>query len=117
MKRMIAALLAAALLLLAGCSKAVGGTYTLTHGTAEGKTWTADTLGMSFSFTLQEEGIGYGEYNRQKLDLLWSEEGNTVTLESRFGTMEFTKSGKNLLLHDNGVVLVFEPESEIKDKK
>ena len=116
MKRKIAAVLAALILLLAGCTKAVGGTYKLARGTAEGKSWSAESLGMNFSFTLEDDGIGHGQYNSQIVDLIWSESGNTVTVEGKFGTLEFTKSGKNLLLHDNGSVLVFEPYTETESE-
>ena len=110
MKRIVCVLMILALLLtLTACSKAVGGTYELSRATFDGKAVNPANLSMNMRFTLEPNGIGTARYNTRTVDITWSDNGSTVTVKDGEKTLEFKKDGKNLILHDNGMILYFTP--------
>lgn len=116
MKKILALLLAAALLLtLAGCSRSVGGTYTLEYITAEGLRMNPSGFGMNITFELSEDGVGTATYGGTKLSITWVEDGNTVVVTGPNGELKLTKDGKALILHDEGTLLFFTPKEEEED--
>lgn len=113
MKRILSLLLCAVLLLaLTGCKRAAGGAYKLDYITADGVRMTPSTFGMSISFTLEEEGQGTAVYNGSPMEIIWEDEGGKVTLTSPNGVLEFSKSGKTLILHSEGTLMFFTPVEE-----
>ena len=113
MKRVIALLLAAVLLLtLAGCARAAGGSYFLDYITADGYRMKASLFSMSITLELEEDGVGTANYNGTVLDVTWTDTGRKVIVTGPDGELEFTKDGKNLILHDEGTILFFAPVEE-----
>ena len=113
MKRILSLLLCAALLLaLTGCTRAAGGAYKLDYITANGVRMTPSTFGMSISFTLDEEGQGTATYSGSTMEITWEDEGGLVTITGPNGVLEFSKSGKSLILHSDGTLLFFTPIEE-----
>ena len=117
MKRLIILLAAAMLLLLAGCSKAVGGSYRLEYITSDGVRLPPSNLGMNISFELSEDGIGTAVYGSTPMDITWVEEGSEVVVTSPYAELRFSRDGDNLILHDNGTLLFFTPVEEEEDDK
>lgn len=108
MKRLIACVLLLMIILtISGCSKAFGGSYTLTKITKDGTSFTPSSLGMNFHFTLGAKGSGSASFNSAEQTITWVDNGNTITIEGNKKTLEFTKDGKNLILYDDGMVLYF----------
>ena len=113
MKRVIALLLAAVLLLtLVGCARAAGGSYFLDYITADGYRMKASLFSMSITLDLEEDGVGTANYNGTVLDVTWTDTGRKVIVTGPDGELEFTKDGKNLILHDEGTILFFSPVEE-----
>ena len=104
--------LLALLVLLTGCTRAVGGRYEMSYGTADGLRFTPSSLGIRISLELNEDGLGTASYNGAVMDITWSEKGGTVLVESKHGTLEFQKSGDDLILHEKGVSLYLNPVEE-----
>lgn len=116
MKRILSVSLVFLLLIcLVGCSHAVGGTYTLTRATYDGKQVKPSSLGMNVVLALDENGLGTASWNGEVQDITWAETGETVTLEGVNGTLVLTKAGKDLILHDKGAILYFTLPEEPKD--
>ena len=110
MKRIFALLLCAALLLgLAACTKAAGGAYKLEYITAKGVRMLPSGMGMNISLELEEDGVGTANYSGTVLDISWEDRGSTVFISGPNGELEFTKDGKNLILHSEGTLLFFTP--------
>ena len=103
-------------LTLTACAKSAGGVYTLTKATFNGTAVKPSDLGMSFTFTLQSDGTGTGLHNGASINLTWTETKRTVTVESIDGTMVFDKEGKNLILHDEGTILIFERQGDAPEE-
>ena len=113
MKRVIALLLAAILLLtLAGCARAAGGSYFLDYITADGYRMKASLFSMSITLDLEEDGVGTANYNGTVLDVTWTDTGRKVIVTGPERELEFSKDGKNLILHDEGTILYFCPVEE-----
>ena len=113
MKRLASVLVILALLLsLTACSKAAGGTYTLTKVTWDGVGAQPSMAGVNITFTLESNGVGTARYGNDSYEITWADNGATVTLELRGKTLELTKDGKNLILHDEGAILYFTPPKE-----
>lgn len=116
MKRTICLLLAVTgiLMLFAGCSKSVGGTYVLSKITADGYLIAPKDLSMNISFTLESDGTGKAQYNSTELEITWSRDGKSISLigleEDK--VLELTVSGGDLILHDDGTVMVFERQED-----
>ena len=101
---------------LVGCSHAVGGTYTLTRATYDGKEIRPSSLGISAVFHLEENGLGTATWNGKSMEITWAETDDAVTVEGDHGVLEFRKAGKDLILHDEGAILYFTlPEEPEKD--
>lgn len=116
MKRIATLLLCAALLLtLTACSKAAGGAYKLDYITADGMRFAPSSFGMNITFQLDSDGVGTANYSGTVMEITWTDEGGTVTVTGEQGTLEFTKSGKQLILHDEGTLLFFSPVEEEDD--
>ncbi len=116
MKRIVSVSLAVLLLIcLVGCSNAVGGTYTLTRATYDGKEVTPSSLGMNVVLTLDDNGLGTASWNGEDMEITWAEMDDAVTLEGVNGTLVFTKAGKDLILHDKGAILYFTLPEEPED--
>ena len=94
---------------LTGCSKAAGGAYELTRATYNGKAVNPANLSVNMRFELGQNGLGTATYNGVTVDVTWADNGKTVTVKDGEKTLEFTKDGKNLILHDNGTILYFTP--------
>lgn len=113
MKRFLSLLLIAALILcLAGCAKAAGGTYRLEYITAEGMRIPPNSFGMNITLNLESDGLGTAAYTGTEVPITWTESGRKVTISSPNGDLEFTKDGKNLILHSEGTLLFFMPVEE-----
>lgn len=113
MKRIFALLLAAILLLsLVGCARAAGGSYFLDYVTADGYRMKASLFSMSVTLDLEEDGVGTANYNGTVLDVTWTDTGSKVIVIGPNGELEFSKDGKNLILHDEGTILYFAPAEE-----
>lgn len=113
MKRLIALTLVtlSLLLLLTGCgARAVSGTYHLTKTTTEGRRIRPTEISLNSTFIFNDDGTGSASLNGSFRSFSWVEDDGTVTAVSNKGTLVFTKDGKDLLLHDNGTILTFEPE-------
>lgn len=111
MKRLFLLLLCAALLVtLTGCASPAGGAYKLESITADGMRFTPSSLQMNMSLYLEEEGRGTATFSGTTVDVSWEDDGSTVTVTGPNCALEFTKSGKTLILHDNGTLLFFEPQ-------
>lgn len=116
MKRILSLLVCAALLLaLTGCARAAGGAYKLDYITADGMRMSPGTYGMNISFELDEEGRGTATYGGSTVEVKWEDDGSTVTLTGPNGVLEFSKSGKSLILHSEGTLLFFNPVEEDED--
>ena len=100
------------ILILSGCSGAVGGIYKLDHATADGLRLSPDSYGVNVKIELKDDGAGTATYGGATLDVTWEEDDDTVTVTGPNGTLEFTKQGKSLILHDEGTMLFFEPKQE-----
>ena len=113
MKRILCLLIACALILcLAGCSKSVGGTYTLNSISSDGVNMSPTVLGLNISFELAEDGVGTASYGATVLDVTWEDKGSTVIITGPNGELEFLKDGDALVYHDEGALLFFEPVEE-----
>jgi hypothetical protein len=115
MKRLIALILTtlAVLFLLSGCgARAVEGKYTLTKTTTEARRIRPSEISMNSTFIFNDDGTGSANLNGNFRTFTWTEDDSTVTAVSSKGTLVFTKDGKDLLLHDDGTILTFEPEEE-----
>lgn len=112
MKRLAAVLLAGLLILslFSGCAKQSGGTYILDRVTTEGKRIRPSELNLNIRFTLENDGTGNGSFNGTYRNFTWTENSDSVTITGNGGTLNFTKDGKELLLHDSGTILCFVPE-------
>lgn len=116
MKRILALSFALiACLTLAGCSKDVGGTYRLDYATADGVRISTSNLGITTSFTLEEDGVGTATYSGTTMGITWAEDGNEVVVTNNKKELRFYRDGKNLVLHDNGTMLFFALEEEEED--
>lgn len=113
MKRLITLLAAAALmLLLAGCTKAAGGTYTLSYITADGIRIPPGGFGMHITLELDNGGVGTANYSGTVMDITWSDEGSTVVVTGPNGVLNLNKDGDALILHEDGTILFFTPKEE-----
>ena len=113
MKRLITLLAVVMLLLaLAGCTKKAGGTYTLTYLTADGLRIPPGGFGMNITLQLEDDGVGTANYSGTVVDITWTDDGSTVVVTGPNGTLNFTKDGNVLVLHDEGTLLFFEPAEE-----
>lgn len=104
--------LLALLVLLSGCARAVGGSYTLTYGTAEGLRFSPGSLGIHISLELGEDGVGTANYNGTEMEVTWSDQGGSILLEGKNGQLSFVKDGKDLILHEDGISLYLTPVEE-----
>ena len=113
MKRMMILLLILVLCFsLASCSKAVGGTYKLEYCTSKGVRFPPSNLGINISFELNEDGSGSATFGAAEQEITWVEDGGTVVMNSADKTLEFSKDGENLVLHDEGTMLFFMLQEE-----
>ena len=69
------------------------------------------------SFELNEDGSGSATFGAAEQEITWVEDGGTVVVNSADKTLEFSKDGENLVLHDEGTMLFFmlHEEEEIDD--
>ena len=116
MKRVMTLMLCVALLFtLTACSRAAGGAYKLEYITADGMRFTPSSFGMNITFELDPDGIGTANYSGTVMEITWSDEGGSVIVNGDKGTLEFTKDGKALILHDEGTLLFFTPVEDDDD--
>ena len=116
MKRVLCLLLATVLcLFFTACSKGVGGSYQLEYITTDGVRLPPSNLGMNISFELQEDGVGSASYGSTTVKITWAEDGNEIVVKSDDSELRFSRDGEKLILHDEGTILYFVPETEAEE--